>query len=153
MLNCDSPSKYKRLCITTLSSNLIVKTRVIQLLLKLSDFTTIHSDSALQENIAVGVLKIFSSGETQDLCLKMTCADYMKNFYNDHAFKVNTYANLLPAVLEMGNHMLGQCVGSMEAVNEILDLFRFVIEKYAAVTLLMPNGQTANEYLIAMLDY
>lgn len=100
----------------------------------------------------MGILKIFSSEETQDLCLKMTCAEYMKNFYNDHAFKVNTYANLLPAVLEMGNHMLTKCTGNMEAVNEILDLFRFVIDKYAAVILLMPNGQTANEYLVSMLD-
>jgi len=70
----------------------------------------------------------------------MTCAEYMKNFYNDHTFKVHAYAHLLPPVLEMGNHMLGKCAGNMEAVNEILDLFRFVIDKYAAVQIAMPNG-------------
>ena len=65
----------------------------------------------------------------------MTCAEYMKNFYNDHSFKVNAYAHLLPPVLEMGSHMLSKCAGNMEAVNEILDLFRFVVDKYAAVSI------------------
>jgi hypothetical protein len=128
-----------------------VKTRAIQLLIKLSDFQSILNDPKLQESIAIAVFKIFSSEETQDLCLKMTCGDYMKNFYNDHAFKVTTYAHLLPAVLEMGNHMLSKCAGNMEAINEILDLFRFVIDKYAAVSIVMTNGQTANEYLVSML--
>lgn len=75
----------------------------------------------------------------------------MKNFYNDASFKVNTYAHLLPPVLEMANIMLAKCQQNMEAVNEILDLFRFVIDKYAAVSIAMSNGQTANEYLIGML--
>ena len=84
--------------------------------------------------------------------MKMTCAEYMKNFYNDHAFKVQAYVHLLPPVLEMGNYMLAKCSGNMEAVNEILDLFRFVIDKYAAMSIAMPCGQTANEYLINMLS-
>lgn len=82
----------------------------------------------------------------------MTCAEYMKNFYNDHAFKVHAYAHLLPSVLEMGCHMMNTCAGNMEAVNEILDLFRFVIDKYAAVQVAMATGQTANEYLLHMLE-
>ena len=82
----------------------------------------------------------------------MTCAEYMKNFYNDHGFKVQTYAHLLPPVLEMGSHMLNKCQSNMEAVNEILDLFRFVIDKYAAYSISMANGQTANEYLLTMLQ-
>lgn len=81
----------------------------------------------------------------------MTCAEYMKNFYNDHAFKVQAYAHLLPPVLEMGSQMLAKCAGNMEAVNEILDLFRFVIDKYAAMTIAMPGGLTANQYLVNML--
>ena len=52
----------------------------------------------------------------------------------------------------MGNHMLAKCARNMEAVNEILDLFRFVIDKYAAMSVAMPCGQTANEYLISMLS-
>ena len=48
--------------------------------------------------------------------------------------------------------MLAKCAGNMEAVNEILDLFRFVIDKYAAMSVAMPCGQTANEYLIRMLS-
>jgi hypothetical protein len=47
--------------------------------------------------------------------------------------------------------MLAKCAGNMEAINEILDLFRFVIDKYAAVSIVMTNGQTANEYLVSML--
>lgn len=40
----------------------------------------------------------------------------------------------------------------MEAINEILDLFRFIVDKYAAMTILMPNGLSVNEYLINMLQ-
>ena len=86
------------------------------------------------------------------MCLKMNCAEYMKNFYNDVNFKVNIFAHLLPAVLTMANHMLDKCSANMEAVNEILDLFRFIVDKYAAVTILMPNGITALEYLVGMLE-
>lgn len=121
-------------------------------MLKLSDFQSIQDDAGLLERIALGVLKIFSSEENQDLCLKMTCAEWMKNFYNDASFKVQTYTHLLPPVLEMASNMLSKCQQNMEAVNEILDLFRFVIDKYAAMSVAMANGLTANEYLIGMLS-
>lgn len=61
MPSCSNKSKWLW---TDCGSNVIVKTRAIQLLLKLSDFEAIQSDPALQENIAIGVLKIFASEQT-----------------------------------------------------------------------------------------
>jgi hypothetical protein len=48
-----------------------------------------------------GVLNILGSSENEnnDMVLKMTCLDYIKNFYNDSYFKVNLYAPLLPLVV------------------------------------------------------
>lgn len=48
-----------------------------------------------------GVLGIMSSSsnENNDMVLKMTCLDYIKNFYNDGYFKVDMYAPLLPLVV------------------------------------------------------
>jgi len=45
-----------------------------------------------------GVLNILGSSEAanSDMVLKMTCLDYIKNFYNDSYFKVDLYAPLLP---------------------------------------------------------
>ena len=108
----------------------------------------------MQENIIIGVLKVFASEDqdNQDMCLKMNCSEYMKNFYNDHNFKVSSFAHLLPPVITMANQMMLKCSANMEAVNEILELFRFIIDKYAAMSILMPNGQTANEFLLDMFD-
>lgn len=86
------------------------------------------------------------------MCLKMNCLEYMKNFYNDHNFKVQIFADLLPDVITMANQMMLYCSANMEAVNVILELFRFIIDKYAAMTILMPNGQTTNECLLDMFD-
>lgn len=52
----------------------------------------------------------------------------------------------------MANQMMLYCSANMEAVNVILELFRFIIDKYAAMTILMPNGQTTNECLLDMFD-
>ena len=78
----------------------------------------------MQENIIIGVLKVFASEEqdNQDMCLKMNCSEYMKNFYNDHNFKVSSFAHLLPPVITMANQMMLKCSANMEAVNEILEL-------------------------------
>ena len=48
-----------------------------------------------------GVLNILNASATEDteMVLKMTCLDYIKNFYNDGSFKVNQYAPLLPMVV------------------------------------------------------
>ena len=65
----------------------------------------------------------------------MCCMDYLKNFYNDSNFKINKYAHLLPKVLEICNQMILKYsqskLGSVEVINEILELYRFIVEKYA----------------------
>ena len=60
----------------------------------------------------------------------------------------------------MGSAMLTKCVTNSEAINEILDLFRFIVDKYSGMTLAMPDsvdqshpqGQTVNDFLITMLQ-
>ena len=54
----------------------------------------------------------------------------------------------------MASMMLTKCTGNSEAINEILDLFRFMVDKFACMTLAMPgsNGQTVNDFLIQVLQ-
>lgn len=88
----------------------------------------------------------------------MGCIEYMRNFFNDYQFRVHTYAHMVPDVVRMGSTMMQRCAGNSEAVNEILDLYRFIVDKYAAMTLPMPeNGagtsiQTVNDFLVGMLQ-
>ena len=90
------------------TNNLIVKKRAIELLVKLSDFEALQANTQAQEGLAQGVLRIFASedADNADLCLKMGCIEYMRNFFNDHQFKVNTYSHLVPSVVRMGSTML-----------------------------------------------
>ena len=55
--------------------------------------------------------------------------------------------------------MFQKCVGNSEAITEILDLFRFIVDKYSSMTIPMPQadgselqGQTVNDYLISLLQ-
>ena len=84
----------------------------------------------------------------------MCCIGYMKNFFNDHLFRVNTFTHLVPQVVTMGSSMLTKCVTNSEAINEILDLFRFIVDKYSGMLIAMPDsaGQTVNDFLISMLQ-
>lgn len=86
------------------------------------------------------MLRVFASDDNDnaDLCLKMSCIEYMRNFFNDHQFRVNTYAHIVPDVVRMGSTMLQRCSDNSKAVNQILDLYRFIVDKYAAMTLPMP---------------
>ena len=70
-----------------------MKRRVIQLLVKLSDFEAVQADPAVQDNLMQGVMKIFQSEESDnaDLCLKMGCVEYFRNFFNDGEFRVNAF--------------------------------------------------------------
>ena len=83
------------------TSNLIVKKRAIELLKKLSDFKEFQLNPQLQENLLSGLMAIFRSeeGENADFCLKMSCIEYLINFFNDHNFKVQTYAHTLPLIV------------------------------------------------------
>ena len=148
-------------------NNLIVKKRAINLLVRLSDFDALEDNLQAKESLAQGVLRIFASEEhdNADLCLKMCCIEYMRNFFNDHNFRVNSFAHIVPEVVKMGSTMMSKCVQNSEAINEILDLFRFIVDKYSGMTLAMPtinpatgadqnlqlSGQTVNDYLISML--
>ena len=103
-------------------------------------------------------MRIFASDEADnaDLCLKMGCIEYMRNFFNDHMFRVNTYSHLVPAVVKMGSTMMQKCVANSEAINEILDMYRFVVDKYACMTLPMgadmDQNTTVNDFLVSMLQ-
>ena len=82
----------------------------------------------------------------------MSCIDYMRNFFNDHAFKVHAYAQLVPPVVQMGTNMLSKSVSlNTEAANEILNLFLFIVDKYAAMTLPLGENSTVNDFLMAHL--
>ena len=79
-------------------NNLVVKKRAIKLLVRLSDFDALEENILVKESLAQGVLRIFASDENDnaDLCLKMCCIEYMRNFFNDHKFRVETFAHIVP---------------------------------------------------------
>ena len=109
----------------------------------------------MQSNLIQGVQKIFASDENDnaDLCLKMGCVEYMRNFFNDHSFKVNAYQHMVPSVVDMGSKMLTKCSHNPEAINEILELYRYIVDKYAGMVIPMhaATGQTVIDFLISML--
>lgn len=55
----------------------------------------------------------------------------------------------------MGSTMMQKCVANSEAINEILDMYRFVVDKYASMTLPMgadmDQNTTVNDFLVSML--
>jgi hypothetical protein len=58
--------------------------------------------------------------------------EYMKNFYNQQNFRVDAYAHFLGDVLTMCNDMIMRTyTKNTEVLNEILELYRFIVEKYA----------------------
>jgi hypothetical protein len=71
--------------------------------------------------------------------------DYFKNFYNDHNFKTIKYAHILPKMLEICNQMIlkySRVEGAnYEVVNEILELYRFIVEKYAGFVQVQQEGE------------
>ena len=83
------------------SNNLIVMKRTVDLLTKLSDFEWLKQNPQLQDSLIRRLLMIFNTeeGDSADLCLKMSCIEYMKNFFNDHEFQVSTYASVVPDVV------------------------------------------------------
>ncbi len=62
----------------------------------------------------------------------MACVEYMKNFYNQQNFRVDAYSHFLGDVLTMCNDMIMRTyTKNTEVLNEILELYRFIVEKYA----------------------
>ena len=63
----------------------------------------------------------------------MACVEYMRNFYNDVNFRTDAYGHFLGDVIKMCNSMiLMTYTKNTEVLNEILELYRFIVEKYAA---------------------
>lgn len=59
--------------------------------------------------------------------------DYMRNFFNQVNFKTEQYACFLPEVIAMCNSMIFETyTKNTEILNEILELYRFLVEKYAS---------------------
>lgn len=59
--------------------------------------------------------------------------EYMRNFYNDANFRVAAYAHCLGDVMRMCNQMIQlSYTKNTEILNEILELYRFIVEKYAS---------------------
>ena len=85
----------------------------------------------------------------------MCCMEYFKNFYNDHNFKTNKYAHILPKMLEICNQMIMKYSrvqeSNFEIVNEILELYRFVVEKYAGFISIGDQGQVSPITMICEL--
>jgi hypothetical protein len=67
------------------------------------------------------------------LWYRMACIDYMTNFYNDANFRTDGYAHFLGDVIQMCNHMIKETyTQNTEILNDILELYRFIVEKYAS---------------------
>ena len=78
----------------------------------------------------------------------MCCLEYLKNFYNDYEFQSVKYAHLLPKVLPICNQLMikystadPKLAGPDQSkvmymnylvINEILELYRLIVEKYAS---------------------
>ena len=72
----------------------------------------------------------------------MTCLDYLKNFYNDHNFRVHKYAHLLHKVGSICNLLVQKFSEQQNyrALNDVLELYRYIVEKYAVFK--WENGET-----------
>ena len=81
---------------------MIIKNRAVEILAKISDFDVLKENFDLQQNLVNGLLTIFGSseGENADFCLKMSCVEYFKNFFNDAEFPTVQYAPLVPTIVE-----------------------------------------------------
>jgi len=92
-------------------------------------------------------------GENNDLCLKMSCVEYLKNFYNDHDFKVAEYSHVLPSVVFVSSKMLRSmfAINQCEIVNEVLELFRFIVDKYSSNDIMMDSNTSVVEYIINLM--
>ena len=73
--------------------------------------------------------------------LQMKCIDYLKNFFNDYQFKVHKYAHLLSKILPICKDLVLKYLAresnkeqNYQVINEILELFRFIVQWYASYT-------------------
>lgn len=132
-------------------SNLIVVRRTVQLLKTLSDFNQLKEQPQLQDSLIRRLLVIFNadSGDSADLCLKMSCVDYMINFFNDYEFQTETYASVVPDVVYQSAVMMRRLMasGKPSIVTEVMQLYRFIVDKYSTLECKMSDGTTVMETL------
>ena len=81
----------------------------------------------------------------------MGCVEYFRNFFNDGEFRVNAFHHLVPPVVEMARNMLLKCGDNPEAINEILELYRWIVEKYAGMVIPMDSGVTLIDFLVGLM--
>lgn len=63
----------------------------------------------------------------------MACIEYIKSFYNDAYFKTDAYAHILSDVIGMCNKMIMTTyTKNTEVLNEILELYRLIVDKYSS---------------------
>ena len=81
-----------------------------------------------------------------DIYLQLSCVLFLKNFFMDTNVRVQKYAYQIEPILTFCNKIMlayseqkgEQC---FMAFNEILELYRYIVEKYAAFSkLTLPNG-------------
>ena len=79
----------------------------------------------------------------------------MKNLYNDAEFKKDKFRHLLPRVVEMVVSMVHRIIllGNTEVVTEVIDIFRFIVDKYADEEILMADGLLVNQHIIQFFDH
>ena len=138
-------------------SFVIVKARSIELLEKLSDFGSMQNNTQAQETLVNGITDFYTRlecGDSSCVLLQLKCIEYLRNFYNNTSFKVNQYAHLLAKVIPISNQMIMKFVNSPNeqcflVVNEVLELYRFIVEKYAAFnTISQQSGQVTSSVTI-----
>jgi len=83
----------------------------------------------------------------------MSCVEYLKNFYNDHEFKVAEYSPVLPSVVFVSSKMLRSmfAINQCEIVNEVLELFRFIVDKYSSNDIMMDSNTSVVQYIINLM--
>ena len=69
----------------------------------------------------------------------MGCLSYFSNFFNDHTFRVTPFAGLVTPVLRICNELILKAMAAeaeltqkLIVVNETLEVYRFIVERYAA---------------------
>ncbi len=83
----------------------------------------------------------------------MSCVEYLKNFYNDHDFRVAEYAHILPSVVIISSKMLRSmfAINQCEIVNEVLELFRFIFDKYSSKDIMIDSNTSVVQYIINLM--
>jgi hypothetical protein len=66
---------------------MVVKARTVMLLEKLSDFPSLQNDVKAQDRLVNGIINLYAQ-QKHDVYMQMRCLEYLKNFYNNHLFKV-----------------------------------------------------------------